>query len=404
MIHAFKVHHKVSRDLSDVPSTIKLLLGAFFTYYLAWGIIQPYIPIYIESRVANYSEVGIVFSALFIFYAVFSIPVGRLIELVGRKRMMTFSFLHYVIMGPLYIMASNIWVLFLARIYNGFAAASLWVPFKTYARDKSPPHKEAEIMGLFHTTVHTALVAGALVAALLVTIMPVENLFYSLMIFPVLALILTSRLKDTVRHRESFYKGVRDVMTRTSYFKRDLKRVFSNSLAKRTAVAYFNAYFVTSSLTMVLALFAREFGAELWQIGVIYAGFFLPTISAFVFGDLADNGSRSNVLRNGLIAACILLFMMSLTSNIAYMFGVVLFVSLSMAAVVPVAESVVSDIAGNHKGETTAVFEAINSFGMGMGPIVSGLVADVFSLSSVFIMLSVLMFGTMLFMSKVNLD
>src|SRR3989338_11168063 len=87
---------QVRTDLKNTPKTTAQLLLGLFLYYLAWGLIDPFLSIYIEHIVSSYSFVGLVFGTLFLIGILMNIPLGSLADKINKIQAIAGVILFYI--------------------------------------------------------------------------------------------------------------------------------------------------------------------------------------------------------------------------------------------------------------------------------------------------------------------
>jgi MFS transporter, DHA1 family, multidrug resistance protein len=139
-----------------------------------------------------------------------------------------------------------------------------------------------------------------------------------------------------------------------------------------------------------LPIYANTMGASSTQVGLIQAAFNITGIGTLLFiGRLSDRYGRKLFLSCGLsimaIAAIGLMYSRDPVHLILWRF----FQGLGAAAHLPIAQAYLGDITpeGN-EGKWMGYFNAVLYCGMGIGPLVGGLIADAYSIRSSFLFMA----------------
>lgn len=113
------------------PTTVLAVAsGALFVDLLVYSIIIPVIPLYIQQHFHTGSTIiGVIF-AMFSVGLVLSTPIfGVLSDIpsIGRRMPMLMGLLGMIASTILYGLATELWLLFLARFFQGVSSAASWV-------------------------------------------------------------------------------------------------------------------------------------------------------------------------------------------------------------------------------------------------------------------------------------
>ena len=134
----------------------------------------------------------------------------------------------------------------------------------------------------------------------------------------------------------------------------------------------------------ILSVYADTLGASSFWIGVVFAAFaFSRTICMPVFGRMADRYEKKYMMAAGLFFYAII-SLGYLIAPTVFLLTIVRFVhGISSAMIAPVAMAYLGGIAG--KGEEARVmsrFQASMLFGFGAGPLMGGVIYDLFGFSA----------------------
>ncbi len=398
----FKELHRIEKNLNKVPKSLKMLSLAFLIYTLSWGIILPFFSIYIHSIIPSYSQVGFIISLMSIAAAVVSVVMGDFIDKVGRKKVILFSFANYLIIGPLYAMTHSINMLIVARIYNGIAAIGVWVPSITYVRDISPRNKRAEYIGYFYTASSISYCVGPLIGAVLVSMIDIKYLFYMLGAGAFAASLIIMKIPDSVKPKRSMIQGMKDVFFKDRFVGKGIKDYMKEkSLGVKITFVSFLSKMSSAILVMILALYINSIGGSLWQIGVVYFVVYLPFVFQFAFGEIADHVGARKMLAIGSVISSVFFAALFVSTNIVSILIFAFLVGVGFAIISPVISIYISKMAGRNRGEITGIYGAIDEIAAFTGPIMAGLVADMYGLNFAFVFAAVAMSVVVMIAAKV---
>ncbi len=388
----FKEMHKIEKNLKSVPKSLKLLSLAFLIYSFSWGMILPYFSIYIKSIVPNYSQVGFIISLMSIVAAVISIFVGDLIDKVGRKKILLFAFINYLVIGPIYTVTHSVSTLVAARVYHGVAAVGIWIPGRTYVRDISPADKKSEYMGYFYTASAIAYTIGPVFGALIISFLDIRSLFYAVGFAAIIAATIVHHIPDSIKPKRSISQGLKDVVFKDKFIAKELKDYMDEKgMGVKVTMISFLSKMSSAILVMIVALYIHNLGGSLWQIGLVYSLMYLPFIFQFVFGEMADTIGSKKMLVIGASLACVFFSALFFANNYSYILLFTFFGSCGLAMVAPVVSGYVSRMAKDNNGEITGIYGAVADMAAFTGPLVAGLIADMYGLNFVFIAAAIAM-------------
>ncbi len=124
-----------------------IIFVTLFLDLLGFGMILPILPFYAESFGANAFEIGLLSASFSLMQFLFAPFWGRISDRVGRRPIILMSLMGSSISLLLFGLASNLTMLFIARIFAGIFMANLSAA-QAYIADITPPEERAKGMGL----------------------------------------------------------------------------------------------------------------------------------------------------------------------------------------------------------------------------------------------------------------
>ncbi|ABO35874.1 major facilitator superfamily MFS_1 [Methanococcus maripaludis C5] len=133
-------------------------------------------------------------------------------------------------------------------------------------------------------------------------------------------------------------------------------------------------------ISPLLAIFAKSYGLSNFQIGLIFGSFALArTIFQLPAGTLSDNYGKKVFLVGGTFLYGVTTLFYGLVSGFASILLVRTFTGVFSAFVNPIAGSYIAQISPKSKlGEYMGVFNSAIALGFGVGPLLGGLLADMY--------------------------
>ena len=140
-----------------------------FTEVLGFSSVMPIIPFLGLSLGLNAFQVGLILS-IFSMCQLFASPItGKLSDRFGRKPLLLFSqmstFIGFVLLG----LASNVWILVLARLVDGLLGSNMTVT-QAYISDVTNPKYRTKTYGYSSAVFGAGLIFGPVIGGLLLSI------------------------------------------------------------------------------------------------------------------------------------------------------------------------------------------------------------------------------------------
>ena len=152
----------------------------------------------------------------------------------------------------------------------------------------------------------------------------------------------------------------------------------------------------------LLPVYARDIGASGFYIGMIF-GIFSISRTAFIpyFGRSSDRRGRKPFILWGLLGYAAVAAAFCYTTSVAMLITIRFFQGIFSAMMMPVLQAYVGDITPDgREGFTMGVFNVATFVGLGMGPLLGGVISDRWNLQAAFAsmgLLALIGFGLSLF-------
>lgn len=143
------------------------LFISVFVAVLGFSLVAPIFPLYVMDLGASYTLLGFIVSIYGAVQLLTQIPVGRLSDRIGRKRLILLGLISFTIMPPLYVHATNALVLIPIRIIGGVGASAVWPLAMAMIIDQASRGKRGSAMGLYNAVFYSGLAVGPLIGGVL---------------------------------------------------------------------------------------------------------------------------------------------------------------------------------------------------------------------------------------------
>ena len=170
--------------------------AAFLTPFLG-SAVNLALPSIGEDLGASALALGWITSSFILSSAVFLLPLGRLADIAGRKRIFTAGLALFTLSALLIVFAWNIASLIVFRIIQGIAGAMIFGTSMAIITSVFPAGERGRAMGINVTAVYLGLSTGPIIGGLLTEYFGWRSLFAFLVPFGIAAIILiNTKIKD----------------------------------------------------------------------------------------------------------------------------------------------------------------------------------------------------------------
>ncbi len=365
-------------DLAGIRNRVVFVLFiSIFSSMLGVGIIVPILPLYAETLGVNGLWLGAIFAIFNLARSATMPVVGRISDRVGRKRFISSGLLIYTLSSLGYIYAGSAPELFVVRLIQG-ASSALIIPIAmAFIADIAPPDQEGNYMGIFSVALFLGFGSGPLIGGFCKDYAGMEANFLIMGGLCLLALAL-----------------VIICLPRSSSVQRPappLAVPFATMLKSRSIMGiclyrFSNAFCRGSIMTFVPLYAHNTLSLSGSQIGMVIASSILLT--AFLqmpFGRMADKVDRKLLVTTGSVLYFVLVPLIPLTRTFPQLLALNTSLGFLGAISLPAASALtVTEGKQFGMGSTMAVFNVAMSAGLGIGPLLCGIILDLWSLPGVF--------------------
>ena len=378
--------------INSVQMNLRILLILCISNLAAMigmGIIVPIFPLYLNKFNISGAMMGVIFSATSLSFAIFNPIMGRIADRIGYKSLIVVGLLIRVPVAVSYVFASNMLFLIFIRLVEGVFVAMVSSSAGAYVAAISPKNKEGSYMGLFNTFFLLGFGAGPLLGGALTDLYDIDFPFYVLaVLFAIsafLVLLLVPERADTEeqRHSETGQKN-----------ETSLKVLLSSRLIKGLFIIGFILSFAQGALMVFLPVVAANKQLSMTEIGILTSSLML--FAGFLqmpFGYLANKYNKIFLIISGIVMVSVIVSLIPHFSKFREFFALSLLGAIGTSLGNPAALALLIRAAkdgGFGLGFTIGAFNFAVGSGMIAGPVVSGVIMDVFSLNHLFYAISAL--------------
>jgi DHA1 family multidrug resistance protein-like MFS transporter len=373
-----------------IKKAFPILALSIFASMLGVGIISPLLPLYSEKLGATDIWIGIIFASFFISRTIITPTIGKLADRSGRKLLLSIGLLSSAIISLGYIWANSPLQLTLVRLIHGVASGMIQPIAQAYVGDISPEGEEGKWMGYYNTAFFSGFGFGPLMGGVLTDHFGMTVSFSAMGGLNLLAFLLAAFLLPKVRHAEmtaSAPPSFKEMSTSGL-----MKGIFSFQLAFAFGRGTFSSF---------LPIFAGiALGLSPTLIGILIAvNILLMSLLQVYGGNIADRFSRRALTVIGSLGSAASLALIPLGGNFWQLLVICAFGGISGAIATPATSALgVEEGRRFGMGLTMVVLAMAFSIGMGVGPLLGGVIADLVDINSVFYFGAIAgLIGTILF-------
>ncbi len=360
------------------------LFTATLAAMLGIGIIEPILPLYAKNMGVSGLMVGFIFACFALSRGIFAPIVGKFSDQNGRKKLIVYGLILYIIFSIGYVIPSNGWLLAFVRFMQGLASVMVTPIAQSYIGDITPHGKEGQYMNLFYISLFSGTALGPSLGGYLSDHLSITAPFYATAIAGFISLLLVLML---VPESPAVRKpGKKD--QKSEEF--SLRKVINDNPMRGLMIYMISRGFYRWGFNTFFPLFA----VNILALSKTGTGFFLSAymlagaLLQYPAGVLADryNRYRNELILFGGILSAIPMFLIPVMTNNILIFIFMLWMgglsAFSRASAVAI-RTERGRIFG--MGSVTGAFTTSMSIGQIIGPIVFGFIYDYSGLSMSFI-------------------
>lgn len=347
-----------------------LLMFNMFITMGGIGIIVPVMPAYLQLFGVGGQVLGFLIAGFALAQFLLSPVAGDLSDRHGRKMFIVGGLVVYGCSQILFGLASEVWILFLARFLSGAGAAFIMPPIMAFVADITTYEERGKGMGMIGAAMSLGFMIGPGVGGFLANV----NLSFPFylagsvaLVASVLSAIYLPHVKSTktvTAPRENLLKQLARSM-KTSYF------IF--------LIVVFTFSFGIANFQATLALYLDlKFGYTPTDIAIILTigGFAGVVLQMYVVNKLFKRFGEMKVILVNLLLAAITMLLTIYISGFFVILVVATLFSIATTFIRPAVNTLISKLAGDEQGYAAGMNNAYMSLGNMFGPALAGILFD----------------------------
>ena len=420
-------------DPNRVPTGLKVLIAASFMIAVGFGLVAPVLPNYAQNFNATVTMATMVVSALAITRLIFAPSAGQMITRWGERPVYTIGMLIVSVTSFMIAFAWDYWVLLGSRAVAGIGSVMFTVSAMGLLVRLSPAHMRGRISGYYATAFLLGNLLGPVIASALAPFgmrAPFIVYGFSLLAAGLIVWFLMPSQAALEAERDAIMEaaalaegkgtgvlpsaadspaGAQAGASGGAAGKSDLPAMtvrdalkFSNyrsALVSNWAIGW-SVFGVQSSIIPLAAAYLATGGdmsdsvaATLLASLAMATNSFGNALTQTFSGRFSDRFGRRVMAFSGLLLAGSAVTFMGF-APVAWVFvSLTACLGIGAAFMGPSIQATVSDVIGTRRsgGQVLAVYQMCSDFGMILGPLVAGLIADAWGFVPAFIISGLLL-------------
>jgi DHA1 family multidrug resistance protein-like MFS transporter len=353
---------------------VLILSFTLIVVMLGYGMVIPIIPFYVESMGAGGAQLGLLVASYALMRLIFGPVWGTISDRIGRKPVLMIGVFGYAIAMFFFGLATQLWMLFAARMLSGILSSATAPTTMAYISDSTPAEERGGGMGMMGAAVGLGTVLGPGLGGLLSSESLATPFFIAAGLSLVAVLLIYLLLPESLPAQERRPAGE----IQKGYRPKELWQALTSPIG----ILLFLAFLVTAGITTfygIFGLYALErYGYGPQQVGIVLM--VMGLVSAVAQGGLSGPftkryGDAAVIKGTMLVSAAAYLLMLPADTFIALLLATGFFI-LVTALLIPALTSLTSKLAPMEQGITMGLSNSFMSLGRIVGPLLGGLTLD----------------------------
>jgi MFS transporter, DHA1 family, multidrug resistance protein len=361
--------------MSSSRKNTLILSFTLLVVMLGYGMIQPIIPFLITQLGASGSDLGILASMYAAMQLVCAPVWGTLSDRIGRKPVLLIGVLGYAISMFIFGLATQFWMLFVARTFSGVLSSAVMPTSMAYLSDNLPENERSGAMGKLGAAVGLGVVLGPLIAGFL-AINSLSLPFFVGSGLAVLAMLLIyvllpeshlAQSQTTATEAENFWKW------------NTLKQVLLGPAGVLMLLIFIIAFAMTNFQGIIGLYVVYKYDFNTRQVGAIWMvlGAVMIVGQGALSGPLTKRFGEVRVIRSALLIGSVGFLTLLLAQGFVPILAATAFFLLAVALISPALTAYISTFGGENQGAMMGMNTAFASLGRVVGPLWAGFSFDV---------------------------
>jgi MFS family permease len=349
-----------------------------FSIFLAFYILLTALPLQLTNEFGGDAGQAGLLLTLFLIAAIVVRPfAGKWVSTGSQKKILIYSAVAFMIGSLLYPLVTNIWALYILRIFHGITFGVITTVKGTISAQIIPESRRGEGLSWFSLAQGLGMVIGPVIGLNLANVGSYTTAYVLCIIISAVNILLS-----LVIHVPEEKEAVKSSMEKKGFSFNDIV----DKKAAPFAIVMFLLAFAYSGVASFLALYAQEIDLvkAASTFFVIYAGLMF-VFRPFV-GVWADKYGASKVVYPCVVLFAIGMSFLSLPQTAIIMIVAGAIIGIGYGSVTPILQTqIISSVEKQRVGIANSLFFNSMDLGMAVGAFVLGLVASGFGYSRIYL-------------------
>ncbi|MEU4836781.1 MFS transporter [Nocardia testacea] len=355
-----------------LPSEIWVLIGAAFCIAMGFGLVSPVLPQFALSFGVGVAAASAIVSAFAAMRLLFAPVSGRLVQLLGERRIYLVGLLIVALSTGASAFAQTYWQLMVLRSLGGVGSTMFTVSSMALVIRLSPPTERGRVTGLWSTCFLIGGLSGPLIGGALAGFgLRAPFLIYAVALLLAVAVVYFN-LRDSHLAESGTGREVATVSFRQGLARPEYRAALFSNFASGAAV-------FGVRMALVPLLVVEVLGQTPGMAGVALTVFAAGNATVLFFsGRLSDRYGRRPLLISGALVCAVGTTGLGLAPDLTWLLVTSFVAGIGSGLLTPAQQAAVGDIIGNRArgGTMLAGFQMSQDLGTVLGPIVVGAIAQ----------------------------
>ena len=386
---------------------LTILFFTILSVMMGFGIILPLLPFLIEHFGASGKAMGLLMASYAAAQFIFSPIWGKVSDRVGRKPILVIGITGFGISMLFFGLATELWMLFAARILAGILSSATMPTAMAYIGDSTTDSDRSKGMGILGAAMGLGMVLGPGLGGWLASDSFAIPFYVSAGISFLTVVFLILFLPESLDHSQ---RSEKTNIKFTEQFK-EMTSALSGPIGFLLILAFLISFGLTKFESVFGLYAAHSFNYDAGQVGTVLMviGLFSAIVQGFFTGIASKKFGESNVVKYSLFFSGVGFLFMLLSNNLAeFLNGLlsldqstVLFISviitngifvIANSMMRPGVSSLTSKRSNLGQGAAMGLNNSFMSLGRIFGPILAGYTFDI-NINYPYILGSITMFA-----------
>jgi len=341
-----------------------------FSFMSVFFILIPTLPIYLIKSGSGEAEIGVLVGIFFVSALALRPFVGRALIRIPEKIFMVTGAVLFAVTSLAYLVAPPFWPLFMVRAFQGIGLALFHTASFTLVANISPKDHLGQSLSYFFLAPNISLALLPSLGMFLINRFSFTFLFLTCLGLSLCALGITLQFKRRPVTPSENPPGM----------------LLSRKAIPPSIVSLLN-FMMWGAITAFFPLYALN-------CGVTNSGLFFTAVAIMFFlgralgGKILDLYSKERIIPLFLVMSLVSMVILAFSKNLTMFIVVAVIWGIGNAFLTPAILAYIIDRADSSKGPAIGMYMLLSDLGLGLGPVIMGLVISLSSYPVMFLCLA----------------